>query len=1104
MKKRIISLILAAVMMVSTLPLPALAAEQPSNVDLSRYASALGAENPNAPDEGPYYALDNNRNTKWCMYGTGWLCFTLDEAALAQQLTICHAGSSASETCPYNTVDFDLQVLDTTKVTEAEFYANDNKYYLMDQDAYWTTVASVRGNSADITNTVISLTEARRLYRLDVLNAGSDNTTRIYEVELYGAVPFEEPVNLARSAAVMGTQYDSPNTSEVGASAFDGDPYNTKWCMRNKGWLCFDLKNSTSLHHMRVYHAGCGVSETARNNTASFQLEVLNESRIRENDFLSLSPSDRAAVMNNDANWTKVVSVTGNKDDVSDTPISTAERHRIYRFHITDAGRDNTTRIYEIELYRSTPAASVRVENGTASVGGRTVHSALPGTGVMVKAAPGKNGRIFDHWRVYRGDVAPKNVSPSSFIMPEGDVYLEAIYSVGQSAYDIQVERGTAFVSGGGVHSAAPGAEVTLIADAPGHSETFASWRIDADNGDAPIISTSSTCTFTMPTAPVRATARYTKEIDQVSISGLEMPILGEHPDFTVEVPEDVPYHPASRYELSTNGVGSAHTSRNYNGLWWIDNSINNFMTPEWVFKKSTENVYSVEIVLARDHLSRFTENPTVVVNGRTVTDWKTRLDHNTIHIISPRMTAKPAVEPLPAPTVSVSLGQDNKPVLTWNKIQDAVKYEVRAAENNGSFQTLTTITGTKLTHTSAKAGSSYEYQVRAIGDVAEANSDWSRSVTITVPKPVEPPKPVEKLPAPRLQVFSDPDSGKPILTWDPVEGAAKYEVYRQVNSQGDFEYFHSPKGTSTSLRHGSAVPGSTYGYQIRAIAADGTPGEWSYTVYCTCDLARPHVTVSARADGKPVLTWNKVDDAASYLVYYSTNGGDFQKLSPAKGTKLSHGSAKPGNTYTYKVQALTGQGYADSEWSEEVSFTVAQQTLEAPTLTVTNKRTTGKPYLKWNKVDGAEEYEVYRATSKSGEYTRLWGGSSTALTNGSAKAGTTYYYKVRALAADGTTSEWSEIRTRTCDLAQPDVKVTLRSDGKPVLTWQKVSGAVKYEVWRRTDGGDFVRLTTVSGTKLTNSSAKSGHTYTYKVRALASRSAANSSYSYYDTIKAK
>ena len=458
-------------------------------------------------------------------------------------------------------------------------------------------------------------------------------------------------------------------------------------------------------------------------------------------------------------------------------------------------------------------------------------------------------------------------------------------------------------------------------------------------------------------------------------------------------------------------------------------------------------------------------------------------------------------VEKLAAPIPSASLNQDGKPVVSWNASNRAARYEVRVSTNGQDFSLLDTVTGTKLTHTSAKAGTTYSYQVRAMASDPQANSDWSRSVSITVPKPVEPPKPTQ-LPAPDLHASADPDSGKPILTWNAVEGAVKYEVYLQSNFDGGFDLLYTAKGTR--LRHGSAEPLSTNGYQIRAIAADGTKGQWSAVVYCSCFLARHDLTVSQRSDGKPVLTWDKIDGATGYVVYYSTNGGDFQKLSSPSGTRLNHTSAKPGNSYIYKVCAVAANGAASSAWSDEVSFTVKDQELTAPALTATNKRTTGKPYLKWTKVDGAEKYEVYRATSKDGKYTRLWDGSGTALTNGSAKAGTTYYYKVRAIAADGTKGPWSTIKTRTCDLAQPDVKVTFRSDGKPVLTWQKVSGAVKYEVYRRTDGGDFTRLTTVKGTKLTNSSAKSGHTYTYKVRAIAKKSAANSSYSYYDTVKVK
>ena len=455
-------------------------------------------------------------------------------------------------------------------------------------------------------------------------------------------------------------------------------------------------------------------------------------------------------------------------------------------------------------------------------------------------------------------------------------------------------------------------------------------------------------------------------------------------------------------------------------------------------------------------------------------------------------------VERLAIPRVSVSINEDGKPFLSWGKVGGAVLYEVRFSENGGSFQTMDKSSHNTLTHSDAKVGSTYTYQVRSIGSTSDKNSDWSTSVTITVPEP----RPPELTAPDNFSIRTNPATGKPQIQWNAVEGAVEYEIYIQKDGEGDFQLFCTAKGTK--VNHSSAKPGDTNCYKVRAVGADGTRGPWSIVGCSTCTTGQPVVTVSARSDGKPVLTWDKINDAVKYEVCYSTNGGDYEPLATVSGTKLNHTSAKPGNTYTYIVSALSGLGYGDSDWSEEVTFTVKAQSLTAPALTASNKRTTGKPYLKWDKVDGAAKYEVYRATSKNGEFTRLWSGSGTALTNGSAKAGTTYYYKVRAVAADGTKGPWSEIRTRTCDLAQPDVKVTTRSDGKPVLTWQKVSGAVKYEVYRRVDGGEFTRLSTVKGTKLTNGSAKAGHTYTYKVRAIAKKSAANSSYSYYDTITVK
>ena len=174
--------------------------------------------------------------------------------------------------------------------------------------------------------------------------------------------------------------------------------------------------------------------------------------------------------------------------------------------------------------------------------------------------------------------------------------------------------------------------------------------------------------------------------------------------------------------------------------------------------------------------------------------------------------------------------------------------------------------------------------------------------------------------------------------------------------------------------------------------------------------------------------------------------------------------------------------------------------------MTLSNVASSGKIRIKWEEVEGAQKYEVYRATSKNGTYKLMTTTTKTAITNTSAVAGKTYYYKIRALGPkEAANSAYSAVKYRTCDLPRPDVEISLNSKGKPRLTWDAVDGAVKYEVYRSTSkSGDYELLKTVTGTSLTNGSAKSGKTYYYKVRAIAEKSAANSAYSTVDSIKSK
>ena len=171
-----------------------------------------------------------------------------------------------------------------------------------------------------------------------------------------------------------------------------------------------------------------------------------------------------------------------------------------------------------------------------------------------------------------------------------------------------------------------------------------------------------------------------------------------------------------------------------------------------------------------------------------------------------------------------------------------------------------------------------------------------------------------------------------------------------------------------------------------------------------------------------------------------------------------------------------------------------------APVVKLGNSATSGKPMLTWNAVYGATSYRIYRSTSKGSGYSLLGTTTATSYTNTGAKAGTTYYYRVKAC-NDAGLSPYSnivsgQVKTVTPKPAAPVVKIgNSASSGKPMLTWNAVSGATSYKVYRATSqNGTYSLLGTVTATSYTNTGAKAGTTYYYKVKAV--NSAGESAYS--------
>ena len=324
----------------------------------------------------------------------------------------------------------------------------------------------------------------------------------------------------------------------------------------------------------------------------------------------------------------------------------------------------------------------------------------------------------------------------------------------------------------------------------------------------------------------------------------------------------------------------------------------------------------------------------------------------------------------------------------------------------------------------------------------------------------------------------------------------------------------------STGHKYTTAVTAPTctaQGYTTHTCSACGNSYKDSYTNAlghnyktgkCTrCGAVDPNYIVAPElkittSAGKPKISWNAVDGAAKYWVYRSTDGKTLKYYDSTTKTSYTNNSTTIGTTYYYKVKAVKvvdGNNYA-SDFSVSKSI---QCKPAAPTLSI--NRSNGKPKLSWKAVSGAKKYWVYRSTD--GVNFKYWDSTTkTTYTNKGAASGTKYYYRVKAVAVvngNNIASANSSTKSLMTTLAKPSVSITT-SGGKPKLTWNAVTGADKYYIYRSTDGKNFKYWESTTKTFYVNTGAKKNTRYYYKVKAVcASNSYANSAQSSTVSIKA-
>ncbi len=349
---------------------------------------------------------------------------------------------------------------------------------------------------------------------------------------------------------------------------------------------------------------------------------------------------------------------------------------------------------------------------------------------------------------------------------------------------------------------------------------------------------------------------------------------------------------------------------------------------------------------------------------------------------------------------------------------------------------------------------------------------------------------------APSVTSTNVASTGKIKLTWDAVKGASKYKVYRATSQTG--KYILMKTVTATSYTNSTAVAGKKYYYYVVAVKADGTVSKKSNTVSRVCDLSQPAITSISNVGetGKIQLSWSTVEGASKYKVYRSTSkNGTYTVLKTTTDNYYLNNNCEPGTLYYYKVRAIHDVAAGHSAFSAIKTRTCD---LAQPKVTGSNVYSSGKVKLTWKEIDGAVSYKVYRSTSKNGTYSLMKTTTNTTYTNTTAVAEKYYYYKVRAISSNSNAhSAYSAVVGRTCDLPRTTVSVALDQNDKPYVTWTPVDGAVKYQVYRsKSKTGTYTLLHTTTGLDYTDPDVGLDTTYYYKVKSVASKTAANSALS--------
>ena len=229
-------------------------------------------------------------------------------------------------------------------------------------------------------------------------------------------------------------------------------------------------------------------------------------------------------------------------------------------------------------------------------------------------------------------------------------------------------------------------------------------------------------------------------------------------------------------------------------------------------------------------------------------------------------------------------------------------------------------------------------------------------------------------------------------LTWDASEGATSYEVYRKAYDSEEFKLYKTVEDTTVAVT--GVMTGKEYTFYVVAKNEAGVADASESVAQATTLHGKVKLNIEKVSTAKFKLSWNAIDGATRYIVYRKRNDDKMKKVLTLGSKDLEYTTAEmPHGDYQFILKA----GRYDSK---DRVMTGSSNTVKGSVeeLAPTVKLTAGSKSVKvaWSKMEGVTHYQVYRATSSTGKYTKLITTTDASYTAKSLTSGKKYFFKVR------------------------------------------------------------------------------------------------------------